>query len=285
MRKKATINRLISIVLLLILVTASFSIIVSAVSINPSKPTGMYYTHNRTSNYSVGDAETLSRGMIHVVNISEYQPSIKWSGLVGNITGQLALLDEKNNALYDWSVTSTSGEIYATKEGPTGGGNIFGGGIPSWSNLTCATHTIIKNETFFLNHSGIDEDSLNKTFVPSFSLTSFFAGSKAINESVLGTPGGAGGYEVQGADSCAGLNLSDNSASSADFQEVILTDMTYQMPDDYASRQYDVIYAALIESDATGYNGSAYDFQMILPQSGLEGTQATITYYFYVELV
>lgn len=277
--KKKAMCRITAIVLLMVII--SFISTVSYAATYPSKPTSIIYTHNRTSNYSMGQAETLARGYVHVVNITEYQPSIKWSGLVGNITGKFALLDEKNNALYDWSIATTKGEIYATKEGPSGRGAIYGGGMPQWENITCASHTIIKNETFLLNHSGTDEDSLNKTFVQSFSLTSFFAGSKAVNESVLTPPSG----EVKGTDNCAGFNLSDGSSSSTHFQEVMLTDLTYQMPDTYNTRQYDVIYAALLESDATGYNGTPFDFEMLIPQSGLEGSQAIITYYFYIELV
>lgn len=256
-------------------------IVMGASNTNPSKPTSMLYSHNRTSNYSMGDARNLARGYIHVINITESQPTIKWSGIVGNIYGEYALLDEDNNKLYDWTIITTTGEVYATKEGPSGRGAIFGGGMPQWENITCASHTMIKNETFYFNHSGDDEDILNKTFVQSFSLTSFFAGQTPVNDSAVRPPSG----EVKGTDTCAGLNLSDGSDSSDEFQEVILTDLTYQMPDTYDTRQYDIIYASLIENDTVGYNGSTFDFQMILPQSGLEGDQTVVTYYFYVELV
>jgi hypothetical protein len=64
-----------------------------------------------------------------------------------------------------------------------------------------------------------------------------------------------------------------NSQASSDFEELLLYDGSY------------VVYAALLEDSITGFDGTEYDFQMILPDSGLEGSQTPETYYFYVELI
>jgi len=58
----------------------------------------------------------------------------------------------------------------------------------------------------------------------------------------------------------------------------------------------DLVYAAIIEDDATGFNGVTYDYQILLPQDGnvLQGAGTGTTddsiksnteYYFYVELI
>ncbi len=254
---------------------------------NPSRPSGMQYVGNRSTNYSViGYNWSLNRGFIHIINFSESQPTIKWIGIIGNISGQYALQDASGNELYDWDIITTTGEIYATKEGTSGRGNYFGGGIPVWENLTCASHTLIKNETFFYEHPGQDEDALNKTFVPGFTLTTFYAGERRVMDANVTTPAGDGGYEAKGSDTCAGAYMNKNNADqSTDFLQVMLTDQTYQVPTDLEHRQYDIIYAALIENNTVGYDGNTYDFQMILPQSGLQGNQPNVIFYFYIELV
>ncbi len=291
LRKRATIRVINSIIFSTILVVSILLLVnlvfAASVDVKPSTPTSMRYVGNRSTDYNVlGTNYSLNRGYIHIINFTESQPTIKWIGIIGNISGQYALQDASGNELYDWDIVTTTGEVYATKEGTSGRGNYYGGGIPVWDNLTCASHTLIKNETFFFDHSGSSEDALNKTFVPSFTLTTFYAGSRRVMDANVTTPAGDGGYEAKGSDTCAGAYMNVNNADqSADFLEVMLTDQTYQVPTDLEHRQYDILYASLIENNTVGYDGNTYDFQMILPQSGLQGNPANVIYYFYIELV
>ena len=72
--------------------------------------------------------------------------------------------------------------------------------------------------------------------------------------------------------SCTAYTYVNGAPQSSVFEEVILTD------DSGATTG---IYTALLENDATGFDGSTHDFQMIVPASpAVAGT----VYYFYLEL-
>jgi len=44
------------------------------------------------------------------------------------------------------------------------------------------------------------------------------------------------------------------------------------------------VYATIMEEDVTGYDGSKYDFQMIVPEDGSPGFSGATAYYIYVEI-
>ena len=74
------------------------------------------------------------------------------------------------------------------------------------------------------------------------------------------------------ANSCNSTNLYVNSAESSDFEQVLLYDGS------------NVIYTSLLEDSVTGFDGTQYDFQMILPEMGSTGWSSATAYYFYIEL-
>ena len=78
--------------------------------------------------------------------------------------------------------------------------------------------------------------------------------------------------------------MQNNADQYTYWEEVVLTDGTYE-DEGGSDIDYDIIYAALIENNVAGFDGTAYDFQILLPESGLQGNQANVVYYFYVELV
>jgi len=184
-------------------------------------------------------------GTITTLNINATSQNPHWKAYVGNISGTLALQDASSNAVYDWNVTSMEGEIYATRKSA----------IVDWDNIVCADASHISAEESALNMTSSSPDSIFNTF-DSQDHSQFYAGLTQVAE-----------------DSCNSTNLYVNSEASSDFAEVLLYDGT------------DIVYAALIEDSVTGFDGKEYDFQMILPDSGLEGSQTPETYYFYVELI
>lgn len=257
----------------------------------PSAPTS--FTDNYTKNFSVsypnGTMLNGTRGYIYNITINESQPTFKWVGYVGHIQGTYALQDASANALYDWTIANVTGEIYATKEGPqtsgvwfeqnTGAGSInpYNGGIPEWDNIICANSSQMHMESSMMNHSHMAEDRLNATFENNrFSIAEFYAGPTLVNNTISG-----------GSTGCYGTYLRNITENTTKWRETLLTDNTYQNLSDAADtiRVYDIIYAAQINNDTSGFNGELYDFQIILPQSGLEGTVSNIAYYFYIELV
>ncbi|PIY60679.1 hypothetical protein COY95_00545, partial [Candidatus Woesearchaeota archaeon CG_4_10_14_0_8_um_filter_47_5] len=116
------------------------------------------------------------------------------------------------------------------------------------------------------------EDAYNRTWklgsTAQFNHSTFYAGEKKISTNT-----------------CYGTNLNVNNADQGtDWAEVVLQDGTSQDVGD-GVHEYDIIYAALLENKTTGFNGNGFDYQIILPESGLQGSQPSIAYYFYLELI
>ena len=272
--------------LLILIIFASVGVYAA---IDPSKPQATSIDSNTTNAYPNGTVLNNTRGFVYSMTLNESQPSIKWVGYVGNVNGEYALQDSSGNAFYDWSIVTITGEIYATKEGPytteRDDQNKFSGGIPYWANLSCAVHYMLKNETLMLNHTTtatLDnpvEDTYLKTFVDTgFSNPGFYAGEKQVTDITM--------FDATSSN-CYGANLNQNNADQTNnWTMIILTDGTSQYKDVSATQvNYDIIYGALLENNTVGYNGNTYDFQIMLPQSGLEGTQPNVAYYLYVELI
>ncbi len=246
-------------------------------SIEPTQPTSMTYVTNATVGGQEGMSQAHQRGYIHFVNIDESAPTQKWKAYVGNVTGEFALQDASGNAIYDWTIATITGELYATKEAPSGGSGYFNGGIPDWTSVTCANSTMITEEEAQFNHTASDEDSYSNTFKNGndFNLTTFYAGEQEVTDtSVIG--GAAGG--------CYGAYMNTNNADQfSDWQEVVLTDGTYE-DEGGGDYDYDLIYAALLENNVNGFDNVPYDFQILLPEDGADGSTTVTTYYFYIEL-
>lgn len=269
---------------------------VHAASIDPSRPTSVTTLSNTTVSYPNGTIVNYTRGYIYTLQINESAQTQKWVGYVGNVYGEYALQDASANALYDWDIATVTGEIYATKEGPLvsgtiyelndGGGTVnpYAGGIPQWSSLDCANSTMISREELLWNHTTSEEDSYTNTFKngANFNLPTggFYAGETLIDDTAYGSG------------DCYGLNLNINNADVAattarNWTETILTDATYQPLSSNSNTVYvyDLLYAGLLQNNSVGFDGGSYDFQLLLPQTGLSGNQPNVAYYFYIELI
>ncbi|MBN1543972.1 hypothetical protein JW898_00755 [Candidatus Woesearchaeota archaeon] len=266
-----------TILLAVLMALAAAALVWAAPSIEPTQPSTMTYVGNSTIGGQSGIEQSHQRGYIHYVNIDESAPTQKWKAYVGNVTGEFALQDASGNAIYDWNIATITGELYATKEAPTGGSGRFQGGIPDWTAVTCANSTIVYDEESQFNHTAAEEDSLRNTFKNgnNFNLTSFYAGEKLVTDStVIG--GEAGG--------CFGAYMNKNNTDQfTNWQEVMLTDATYE-DEGAGDYDYDVIYATLLENNVYGFDSRLYDFQILLPEVATDGATTVTTYYFYIEL-
>jgi len=95
-------------------------------------------------------------------------------------------------------------------------------------------------------------------------------------------------------DTCPTINtyVNDSQGPANDddlFEEILLYDGPRKQNFTDVSGFRNVVYATIVEQDVTGYdhtvsNGATYDFQMILPEVGLDTWSSSTAYYFYVEL-
>lgn len=273
-----------SFLMFLVLALISVAIAYAANNVEPSKPTTISFVSNSTNAYPNGTLTNYTRGYIHTINIDEKQPTFKWAGFVGNVTGRFALQDSEGYALYDWTIVTTTGEIYATREGPAHGDSIpgDGGGIPDWENMACANLANLTAEQGMFNHTvatgaRANEDAYLQTFTTSVNFPNFYIGETA---------------QITNGSGCYGVNLNTNDSHSVtpgtrDWAQVVLMDQTFEVETGPVPLQWDIIYAVLIQNNSFGYrNGTRYDWQMLLPESGLEGSGVgNQAYYFYIELI
>lgn len=185
-----------------------------------------------------------SGGLITRVNLSGMVQNPRWKAFVGNVTGTFTLDDATGSTIYDWSIATVTGRVYATRNSST----------INWAGIGCATSGQIATEDINLAHTN-PNDNVSKTFSVS-DHPGFYVGAVSIAE-----------------DACRSINTYVNNASqSTVFDEVLLYDGS------------STVYASILEQDATGYDGNTFDFQMIVPEIGTVGWTGSTAYYMYVEL-
>jgi hypothetical protein len=207
-------------------------------------------------------------GYIFTASLNSFQQNTRWKAYVGNVTGTLTLDDAGSNTLFQWSLTSISGEVYATRAS----------GTVNWTGINCtwrgegvaryneSNRTVEERENFALSHTSVS-DNITSTFRFA-NHSSVTVGSRTIGKNEC--------FSIQTWQRDAAQAFSDS--DNANFTQVILYDGTN-------TSNGNVIYETKIENDKTGYRAdSTYDFQIMLPENGAVGFTSSTAYYFYVEL-
>ena len=200
---------------------------------------------------STGTADTASNHSAIAGNVTELTVlgstvTQSWQGYFGNVSGAIRLSDASGNPMYNWSLASPSGEIYASTASSI-----------TWSSIECFNWTAdgtALEEYFNINDS---EDGVNETFSDANSHAAFYTGSTSFT-----------------AGECMSTDVFDNTGASVDgtFEEVLLNDGT------------NTVFASLLEKDVTGFNDVTHDFQMLVLEDGHSGNSGTTPYFFYIEL-
>lgn len=213
-------------------------------------PQGPVITFNSTQNITPREAAqiTTAGGSFTTLLINATTQTPRWKAYVGNVTGVLVLNDATNKSIFDWSLSSVTGEVYATRNSSI-----------DWSTISCSNATVIANEESGLNMTSTNADSINNTFRYRIHKT-FYVGGVLIQNS-----------------SCPSLatyinDTAQTMTENASFQEIMLTD-----------NQLGVVYTTLINQNTLGFNNQRFDFQMIVPENEFQQTPST--YYLYVELI
>lgn len=231
----------------LLLVLGVFSLLVFS-SAAPTGPDLVNNTANSTKATTAGQILNISGGYIASVNLSATIQNPRWKAFVGDVSGSFTLDDASGSTIYDWSLSTLTGRVYATRNEST----------IDWTDVNCSNITLLESENVLMNHTNAD-DNITATFNTSSGAThsSFFVGTQFI-----------------AANSCPTLNTYvDNATQDSTFEEMALHD-TYGT----------TIYAVILEDDSTGYNSNTYDFQMLVPENGAPGFSGATAYYLYVEV-
>ncbi len=119
-------------------------------------PNGATVTNLSSTRASASDAGNNSAiaGNITELTISGISVTQSWQGYFGNVSGAIQLANSDDNVMYNWSLASPEGEIYASNASSV-----------SWAGIQCYDEP--NNMTFFESMFGIstaDADGLNETF-------------------------------------------------------------------------------------------------------------------------
>ncbi len=239
---------------ILLVLTSVLFIFIFLNSVNaadPEGPSSITWLDNETK-ASVDDFTwNVSGGYISHINFSATTQNSRWKGMVGWVNGLFTLDDASGNTLFEWSLTTITGQVYATTNATS----------PTWSSLSCANITRLELENNLMEHSS-SEDNITKTF-SNQDHDPFTAAGVSISEN-----------------DCYSLRtyVENNTQSVTEyFEEVALFD-------GHNSTGGGVVYATILEDDQTGYDSEAYDFQMIVPENGNSASSIVTAYYIYIEL-
>jgi len=214
---------------------------------NPTGPDSIEIIRNVTKNTTTTKMLNVSGGRIVTLDINATVQNPRWKAFVGNVTGKFTLMDTEGAIVFDWSIASMTGRVYATANSTA----------LSWATINCSNVTTLEAENVRMNHTRSD-DNITRTFNSSGNGThdEFYVANRQMP-----------------ANTCPTLNTYNNSlAQDTIFEEAALFDGS------------NTIYAALLEQDMGGYNNYKYDFQMIVPEIGLSDFTGATAYYIYVEI-
>jgi len=207
-----------------------------------------------------------------------YTTTQAWHGYYGNVSGTIQLADSSDNVLYNWSLASPEGEVYATINGSV-----------VWQNIQCFNFTA--NGTYCAadlnNGGGTSECGMNESLLES---------AYGINHSSDDVDGVDESFSLDGSHELGGgfvhdefmtnsKNFSSGECLSAHlFSSGTITDNLFQEVLLYSPDSENIVFTAILDEDQQGFDGNYHDFQMIVLEDG-HGTDSSPTvYYFYVEI-
>ena len=242
------------IILAAIMVCAVFAAAMPAMV--SAAPQGAGYDEGATGTFTktTSGSDAAQGGYISEANLSTSSQTTKWQGYYGNVSGHIALEDASGKEMYNWSAdVSNGGEVFAVARGS----------VPDFTVVDTkditeaqADYALTTDGTW----SGNGSDSVTLTF-----------GSGGNDNSVFYVSG-----QTVGATSRNKVNTLKSDGTASLFEEVILTDQ------DTINDVSDMIWTCLISDNAENFKGTTSDYQMIVPTT--DKGDATVTYYFYVEL-
>jgi len=233
---------------LFVLSLMTFTFLVFFAGIALAKPNGVSTLNEIKSERASADnatANNATAGNVTELTIFGYSTTQSWQGYFGNVTGTIQLADADDNIMYNWSQASPQGEIYASTNSSL-----------QWTGVSCyilnGSNITDLEDSFNINSSAADgvDETFNRNDHAEFYTNSihFTAGQ------------------------CNNTKVYDNTGTGA-FDEVLLTDSASN-----------IIFASILQEDATGFDSNTHDFEMLVLEDGHNGDTQITTYYFWVEL-
>ena len=233
------------------------------------EPFGASVVNGSTSRASPNSPESVpaQAGNVTELTISGYSVTQTWQGYFGNVTGTIQLANANDQSIYNWSLASPQGEVYASTNSTI-----------TWGSIQCFNFTA--NGT----QGGIGGETAGATSVGGLNLTQL---ESRFNIASFDADGVNNTFTLQDHDAffTANLQFSSNECRSTrvysssgavdqQFEEVLL----------YEPATRSVVFASLIEQNLAGFDNANHDFEMLVLEDG-HGTDTSSTpYFFFIEL-
>ena len=254
--------------LFVFLIVLSFSLASAAV---PFGVSDIDHIKNETAPEDPALSVPAIAGNVSEINLEGFTTTQSWQGYFGNVTGTIQLADASDNVMYNWSLTSPQGEVYASTNNSI-----------TWQYIQCfnftadgtkADDTAQAGETSLhgtnltqledeFNIKYDDVDGVNETF-------SFFGSSEGHDLFYTASREFSQGQ-------CRSTRIFNNNASqeNGQFEEVLL----------YEPTTSSVVFTSILDEDLLGFDNRTHDFQMLVLEDGHRTDTETTPYYFWVEL-
>jgi hypothetical protein len=238
------------------------------------RPFGANYTEEDTGSAPTDPPQGIpaQAGNVTELNIFGFSTTQSWQGYFGNVSGAIQLGDGNDNIMYNWSLASPEGEIYASTNDSL-----------QWSNVQCFNFTALgtylddsgqsggtslfgKNLSQLESEFGIvpdDADGVDETFI--------YGPNEPDTHNLFYTAN----LEFTNGE-CRSTRIFSNAGKGENnkFEEVLLYDPDTKSP----------IFVSLLNEDEVGFDSATHDFEMLVLEDGHETDTSSTMYYFYVEL-
>lgn len=232
---------------------------------------------NETAQSDTPGSHGAIAGNVTEMDLTGYTTTQAWAAYYGNVSGTVQLADNNDYIMYNWTLASPEGEVYASTNDSIQWATIscfnftatgVGGVESAQAGQTSLTGMNLSTLEANFNITWNDVDGVNETF--------------GMNGALPGNDGYHDEFFVNALNFTVGECLSantfrDSAKGPTDnyFEEILLFDTTTQS----------VIFTTLLEEDDTpGFDGEYHDFQMLVLDDGHFTNTAPTTYYFYVEI-
>ena len=205
-------------------------------------------TPGDSTRVSVGNASSHAAyaGNVSELTMSDDTITQSWQGYYGNVSGAIRLADASGNPMYNWSLASPSGEVFASTASSI-----------TWASIDCFNWTANGTALEVLFNINDSVDGVNETFSDANVHDEFYVGSTKFD-----------------ANACMSTHIFDATRAGVNehFEEILLHD------------GLNTIFASLLENNMDGFDGASHDFEMLVLEDGHGTDTDTTPYFFYIEL-
>jgi len=122
--------------LILIVITMIFLSLNFLFAANPSGSDTLTSVTNETKSAVGTKMFNVSGGYLSTFNLSSTVQNSRWKAFIGNVTGSFTLDDSTGATIYDWSIATITGRVYATRQS----------GAITWASVNCSNATYLNTE-------------------------------------------------------------------------------------------------------------------------------------------